>query len=94
MNVNTAAFCVVFLSRELTHFGGNRLVGNERARWRDSEGAEPFQRPGRLSLHEVNAAGDRLDGNEWYVSLGVASVINAVLCCVCRLEPHKIFSGF
>lgn len=60
-----------------------------REEWR--ERAELFQRPGRLSLHEVNAAGGRLDGNEWYASLGVTTVIGAAVCL--QALTHSLVSS-
>lgn len=70
--------------------------GREGGSGRASEGggggrAELFQRPGRLSLHEVNAAGGRLDGNEWYASLGVTTVIGAAVCL--QAPTHSLVSS-
>lgn len=72
---------------------GGREGGSGRASEGGGEGgkAELFQRPGRLSLHEVNAAGGRLDGNEWYASLGVTTVIGAAVCL--QAPTHSLVSS-
>lgn len=94
MNVNTGTFCAVFC-RESRRLLEELAIGREgaggRAREEGRERAEFFQRPGRLSLHEVNAAGGRLDGNEWYASLGVTTVIGAAVCL--QALTHSLVSS-
>lgn len=70
---------------------GGREGAGGRAREQGRERAELFQRPGHLSLHEVNAAGGRLDGNEWYASLGVTTVIGAAVCL--QAPTHSLVSS-
>lgn len=94
MNVNTGTFCAVFCResrRLLEKLAIGREGGSGRAREEGRERAELFQRPGRLSLHEVNAAGGRLDGNEWYASLGVTTVVGAAACL--QAPTHSLVSS-
>lgn len=94
MNVNTGTFCAVFCResrRLLEKLAIGREGGSGRAREEGRERAELFQRPGRLSLHEVNAAGGRLDGKEWYASLGVTTVVGAAACL--QAPTHSLVSS-